>query len=188
MKLYFKIPFIKKIFGVYLNFKVHIKNLEKGDLIGVCNKFQNKFVVFLDYDYDEINSIVEEIKYLQEKYFLGTAHFFKTAKGYHVIIPDLLTYKEFVTVLEESNCDYHYKMISQFNDNRLWVLRTSDKPNNKVTYHCSLWNQQTRYVSKPHVKYLRIMGVPENQLKNTENYLQPKEEVNPKLLMVRYKG
>lgn len=181
LRLRFKIP----KWWIGLQFTIAAKKREGVRTIGVCNKVGNRYVPFLDYDYDNKLSIFGELRSLQENNILGNAYIFKTKHGYHVIFLDLLTYDEWLHLLDQTSCDQYYKEVPQMNDSRMWVLRLSQKNDNKITFETVLWNQQVRAVSGPHQALLRERGVPLEVLKKNKPYI---EEDDKKLIYARYEA
>lgn len=162
----FKIP--RYWVGIY--FKLALKKREGVVVRGVTNKVGHRYVVFLDYDYDEPHSIEGEVRSLQEEWGLGNAYLFKTNKGYHVIFLDLLSYGEFKEILNASSCDDAYKQVPQQNNARAWVLRLTDKKNNIITYQKTIHSKQERMISEPHARLLIMRGVPREHVAEAEDY------------------
>jgi len=142
---------------------------------GVTNKVGHRYVVFLDYDYDEKHSIYSEVSSLQAEWGLGNAYLFKTSKGYHVIFLDLLSYGEFKAILNASSCDDAYKQVPQQNNARAWVLRITDKKDNIITYEDVITAPQVRPVSEPHARLLIMRGVPEGIVNEHEEFEEGKQ-------------
>lgn len=155
-RLRFKIPG----WLVGLQVKLYFKKREGTPVIGICNKIGHRYVPFFDYDIDNKLALFQEIRSLQEKHFLGNAYFFKTRRGYHVIFLDLLTYDEWLYLLNDSTCDQYYKEVPQMNNTKMWVLRITPKKNNEPVFETVLYNQQVRPVSAPHKQLLKERGVP----------------------------
>lgn len=172
LKYRFKIP--RYWCGIY--FKIAFKKREGTKVIGITNKVGHRYVIFLDYDYDEINSITQEIQSLQEKYALGNAYLFKTKKGYHVIFLDIVNYNELRTIINDTSCDDAYKTIPQHNNARTWVLRITEKHDNRIDYERVIEAQQYRPTSEPHTRLLRIRGVPEKTLRKNIPYEEGREQ------------
>ncbi len=154
MKIQFRIP------GYWVAFQVSLKKREGKIVAGICNKLGHQYLVFLDYDYDNIKSIRQEIMSLQNEYTLGNAYLFKTTAGYHVYFMDLMNYDEFVEILDASSCDKYYKSVPKKNNIRTWILRTTSKGSNKITFEGVIENKHMRPLSRPHLEYILIRGVP----------------------------
>ena len=184
MRFRFYLPLGKHLLGI--NFRMNLKKREGSDVVAIANKCGHRYCLFLDYDYNEEQSVYQDLLGLQDQYQLGNAHVFTTKKGFHAIFIDLLTYEELKEVLDASSCDEHYKYVSRRNNNRTWVLRITDKKKgNKVEYKETLFAPQYRRMSYPHMKYLRAQGVPMEYFADRENFLDCK---NNELLFVKYKA
>lgn len=184
MKFRFYLPIGKHLLGV--NFRMSLKKREGSDVVAIANKCGHRYVLFLDYDYTEQETVYEDITGLQEQYQLGNAYIFTTKKGFHAIFTDLMTYDELKEVLKASSCDEHYKYVSTRNNNRTWVLRITDKKHgNKVEYKETLYAPQYRRMSYPHMKYLLAQGVPKTDFAHSENFLDCKDR---NLLFVKYRA
>lgn len=156
---------IKKVFripgyflGIY--FKIGLKKREGTRVIGITNKVGSSYVLFLDYDIDDIMMIIDEVRTLQKKHRLSTAYFFKTGGGFHVIIPDLLNYQKLITILTEATIEYAYLDVPRNNKKKVWVLRLTDKKDNKIIYYGQLWHDSTRKTSNPHLRLLMKKKIP----------------------------
>jgi len=156
---------IKKVFrvpgyflGIY--FKIGLKKREGTRVIGVTNKVGNNYVLFLDYEIDDIMMITDGIKALQKKHRLSTAYLFKTRRGFHVIIPDLLTYNELTNILSQATIEYAYLDVPRNNKKKVWVLRLTDKKDNKIIFYEQLYNECTRTTSYPHLRLLMKKKIP----------------------------
>jgi hypothetical protein len=184
MRFRWYIPFGKHLIGI--NFRMSLKKREGSEVVAIANKMGHRYCVFLDYDYNEQETVYEDITGLQEHYQLGNAYVFTTKKGFHAIFIDLLSYEELKTVMDASSCDEHYKYVSRRNNNRTWVLRISDKKGgNKVEFKEVLEAPQYRQISYPHKKYLQAQGVPMEYFEGMENFLEGKDR---KILFVKYKA
>ena len=155
---------IKKVFripgyflGVY--FKIGLKRREGTKVLGVTNKIGSDYVLFLDYDINDILMLEDEIKSLQRKNDLSTAYIFETGRGFHVIIPDLLTYQEVKHIMSQATIEYAYFNVPQNNKKKVWVLRLTDKKNSKITFYGKIYNESMRKTSYPHLKLLMDRGI-----------------------------
>lgn len=180
-KLRFRIP--RWWVGVQL--KIAFKKREGVPVVGICNKVGHRYVPFFDYDFDNKLAIFQEIRSLQEKHFLGNAYFFKTKAGYHVIFLDLMTYDEWLYLLNDSTCDKYYKEVPQMNNSKMWVLRVTPKKNNNPEFETVLYNQQIRPVSTPHRRILEERGVPNSILQKNILF---EEETEKTITYARYEA
>lgn len=162
----------KKIFKLpnyYIGIRISFKKRERTKSIGITNKIGRHYVLFLDYDINDYKLIVEEIESLQKDYKLGNAYVFITKKGFHIIIPDLLTYQEHKKIIESTSVEYAYKKVPQQNNKKVWVLRITPKKNNNniEPYMIIKSKYNKRKKSKPHTNYLIKKGF---KIKNNNNF------------------
>ena len=152
-----------------VNIKIGLKKREGTRVIGVTNKVGHEYVIFLDYDINDRLMIDDEIRALQKKHSLSTAYLFKTLKGYHVIIPDCLTYQEIKKVLSDATIEDAYYRVPQKNHKKVWVLRLTKKKNNLITYDGMISHNSTRKTSSPHITLLISRGasIDKKQLLNS---------------------
>lgn len=181
LRLRFKIPG----WWVGLQVTAAMKKREGKKVMGICNKVGHRYVLFLDYDYDNKLSIYREVRSLQEKFMLGNAYIFKTRNGYHVIFLDLLSYEEFIFILHQSSCDRHYIEVPQMNDSRLWVLRLTPKKDGEPCLENVLYNEQVRAVSNPHAKLLEERGVPPSIINKLSPHMEEEEQT---IIYARYEA
>ena len=184
MKIY--LPFFKRYIGIYINCKIRFKKRGGNQVLGVSNKVDNRYCVFLDYDIPEETTVMKDLKGLQKNFGLGNCYVFKTGAGFHGIFTDLVTYQELQKIMGSSSCDKHYKYVSTLNDNRQWVLRVSEKKKgNKVIFYKVLPSFHERPLSYPHARYLLSQGVPEEYIQPLSAFYECEKE---KLIMVKYKA
>ena len=114
------------------------------------------FVPFFDYDRCELKSVLEDARYLQQKFNLGTMVVAvctdrKTPVGtrignYHLIGFTRLELNELVEVLALSRCDRKYKEFGLTTPQRCWVLRIGSK-----------FGILSKKVHRPAMKLLRVL-------------------------------
>lgn len=179
----FYIPIGKHVLGINFHLNWSFRKQEGYEAVGIGNKMDHRYCVFLDYDYNELTTLTSEIKGLQKNYNLGNAYLFSTGKGFHVIFLDLVTYQELKVIMNASTCDYHYKVIGRKNCKRQWVLRFTDKGKNKITFHSIIKSQSDRMQSFPHSNYLIAQGVPIKEINKQDLYYEGRDMP---LTFVRY--
>ena len=111
---------------------------------GLTNKLEdNYFVLFLDYDLVEYKVVLDDIKFLQTNYDIGTAliRFNKNYEkqntfvgNFHVIFFTKFLYPDIVKLINLTRCDSQFKRGSKYQQ-RCWVLRLGKKKsaNNEIT-------------------------------------------------------
>lgn len=164
---------IKKTFKIphyYIGIKIAFKKREGTKVIGITNKIGRHYVLFLDYDINDYKLIEEEIETIQKDYKLGDAYIFRTKRGFHVIIPNLLTYQEHKKIIENTSVEYAYKSIPQKNNKKVWVLRITPKKNNEIIPYMIIHNKSNKKISAPHIKYLKNRGF-KNIKENNKYYI-----------------
>ena len=124
---------------------------------GMTNVTEDRmFVPFFDYDRTELNVVIEDARYLQSRFDLGTMVIAvctdrRTPVGvrignYHLIGFTRLELNELRDVLAASRCDAKYKEYGLTTPQRCWVLRISSKI-----------SIGTKLVHRPAMKLLRVM-------------------------------
>jgi hypothetical protein len=162
----FKIP--RYYLGIRV--KVAFKKRVGEKVVGVTNKAGRYFVVTLDYDIADEHIVRADVIALQHEFGLGDAFLFKTGGGFHVLILDLLTWEEWLTVLDAANCDEDFKAVPLTNKRRVWVMRLTAKGENKVTYIGVLKGERANPVSYPHLQMLYRRGIPSKDLEGLNIY------------------
>lgn len=103
----------------------------RAKTIGVKNVCQDsRRVIFLDYDDHLLEFLEDEIKYLQERFYLSDFYIFKSGSkhnGFHAICIDKVSFKENMRIVDETSCDSHYKAMSIRGDHHTCVLRILKK-------------------------------------------------------------
>ena len=154
--------------GVQL--KIALKPREGTPVVGIYNKIGHRYIPFFDYDdIQDKNLLYEEIRSLQEAYNLGNAYLFKTGKGYHVIMTDLLDYDEWKEIISASSCDSSYKSVPQTNGQKAWVLRISEKKKSSITFVNVLYNKTERWQSAEMIRFLKHLKVPNGAFAMVDN-------------------
>lgn len=180
----FYIPIGKHLLGI--NFRMSLKKCEGNETVGISNKVDHRYCVFLDYDISEKTTVIADLTGLQRRFDLGNCYLFTTKKGFHAIFIDLVTYEELKTILDASSCDEHYKYVSRKNNNRQWILRVNEKKGgNKVELHAVLKGYHERPLSFPHSNYLLAQGVQPEIINNLEPWFEGR---GAKLHFVRYRS
>ena len=180
------IPIGKHLLGINFSFRMSFKKRDGYDVLALSNKVDHRYCVFLDYDIIEETTITSDVKGLQKKFNLGNAYVFTTAKGFHVLFIDLVTYDELKVIMNSSSCDEHYKYVSRKNNNRQWVLRFTPKGSkNPVKFYKIMKGVQERPISYPHTNYLIAQGVPIGTFTTIDHFAECRDMP---LNLVRYKA
>ena len=186
-----------KLFDYNLWIRFH-KNFVTTRTLGIRNITQNGIfrVPFFDFDNILYVHLIQELKYLQQRYQLSDMYIFRASQkpnSYHVICLDKLSYKEWIEILNLSSCDQFYKTMPISNDFKTWVLRISKKADSlapklirilKSRYHWRIKNNAHYLFLKYHhnVKYKPFNLDQSYKLYTTEydtlNYITNKLEKN----------
>ena len=88
---------------------------------------QNLHMLFLDYDIDDLDKVLESVKELQSFWNLAEAYIFKTTHGFHVLFfYDIMPYERVKMIVDYARyVDPMFKAISRFYDHK--TLRASGK-------------------------------------------------------------
>lgn len=161
-----------------IQLKIALKPREGTPVVGIYNKIGHQYVPFFDYDdIKDKNLLYEEILSLQETYDLGNAYFFKTGKGYHVIMTDLLDYDEWLEIISSSSCDSAYKSVPQINGQKAWVLRITEKKKNNITFDNVLYRRSGRWQSAEMIRLLKHLKVPNGAFVMVDNTIDSGRKV-----------
>lgn len=93
-----------------------------------------RYVLFLDYDETPLEWIDEEIVLLQTLFRLGNAYVFATKHGFHVVFLEKHLLLDIIDMMKVTSCDAQYKDIPLYYGRRVWILRTTNKRNEKICY------------------------------------------------------
>ncbi len=108
---------------------------------GLTNRTpDNRFVVFLDFDTVEYNTVLEEISMLQRNFNAGTALVRTThlknykeqeVGSYHVFFFTKFSFPAVERLISLTRCDSAFKFCWKYNQQRVWVLRIGEKVSEK---------------------------------------------------------
>jgi len=163
-------------------FVLEWRNKRKKDIVGYTSRTQDgKHIIMMDYDFDKLEWIEDEIKALQEDFKLGNAYIFKSNKGYHVVIPDKVAYGELITILKNSSVDPNHYYVPKMYGTQLITLRVSEKDGKKPQFIKEIKSKynNNRKKSKAHIIFLNKIFNLNIPLENTDNYT--------KLIWAKYK-
>jgi hypothetical protein len=158
-----------------LSIAVAWKPCTGSKVVGVSNRIGARYCPFFDYDQDVPQLLIAEIRDLQDRFLLGDAFFFKTGRGYHVIIPELLPLFEWTEILKASTVEAAYAHLPQINKSRAWVLRVTPKGNNRCEYAGCVPGINGRETSRDMIQHLTLRGVPEEDLREAKHFMQEQE-------------
>jgi len=144
------------VFGRRVNLLAKIAKDRTEWVAGIGNRTEDgQYIVFLDYDGVPLDYIEDEIKFLQDNYYLSSAYIFFTGNGYHVIFLEKMSIGELLRIMDSSTCDKDYREVPLLNNRRIWVLRQTRKKNNGIKYLKEIRGvEYYRKRSKAHSLYL----------------------------------
>lgn len=123
------------ILGRTVNFLLRVAPEKTSFHYGIGNRTKDgQYLVFLDYDDTPLEWIQEEIRLLQRNTDLGTAYMFKTKNGHHVMFLEKFLLDELLFILGMTSIDKRYMKVPMMYGRKIWVLRQTDKKQEKVTY------------------------------------------------------
>ena len=98
-------------------------------VIGFSNATDDgKAILTIDYDNTDIDIVLQDYDFIQEKFNLPQAYLFKTKENnYHVICLKKMLSSEVAEILRFTHCDENYKTFPCRNPFKSWVLRISTK-------------------------------------------------------------
>lgn len=99
-------------------------------VLGYSSRTLNgRYVLFMDYDNLELPTVVEELKYLQNKFKLSEFYVFSTGRegAYHAVCLDVMPMQEAYEILKQSSCDLSFIHAIKNLEYREWVLRIGTK-------------------------------------------------------------
>jgi hypothetical protein len=167
------------------NFQTKLfKNYNLAHTIGVRNNVGAFRLIFIDWDCSVLDFVIDEVKYLQERFCLSDFYIFQSSQksdGFHGICLDKLLYREFVEAMEYTSSDEYYKSMPQKNDANAWVLRALSKAGSQKPVLIRIVKSKHNLRQKSLAHYLYLLynyGIKRKSLKNLDN--------NTKLYLVKY--
>lgn len=145
-------------FGKDFYLKLSIINHRGAWLWGVGNRcIDGQYVLFLDYDGTPYDWIVEEIKLLQDTFYLKNFYLFKTKRGFHVINLQKHSLKELIDILNYTSADEGFRAAPLQYGRKIWTLRGMNKPDEEITYIGQISREEKSFseCSLPHRMYLQ---------------------------------
>lgn len=151
------------VFGHTVNLLFRVTREKTAMMYGVGNRCSDgQYVLFLDYDDTPAEWIYEEIELLQKTHdCLGDAFVFKTKNGYHVVFLEKLSLGTIIKLMDITSCDKDYKNVPMNYGRKIWVLRSSPKKGEEITYEGAVRRKHGvchRERSRAHMLYLSSIG------------------------------
>lgn len=154
------------------------KTFDVEHTIGIRNNTEDgKRLLFLDYENILFSEhLLPELLWLQLTYKLSNFYVFESSQkfgNYHVICLDKLKAREWMEIIEQTNCDSNYKRVPVFIDNKAWVLRFVPKRKSKMPKHILTLKSkyQKREKSNAHALFLsKWYDIDLQNIKNLDAY------------------
>lgn len=162
--LRFKIPIINKIFRTYSI----IYNPPNTWVMGYSARcMDSRFILFMDYDSMPYNDLVEELRFIQNKYKTSDFIIFKLDRddSWHVINLDKRSMLETYTILKDTSVDFAFTNSIKNLQTRAWVLRWGNKGKRKAPQYFATLNSKHNQneQSNGHKLFLQKLGAPINE-------------------------
>lgn len=126
---------------------------------------QGRYVLFHDFDKNDFESIVEELKYLQKKFKLSTYYIFELDRkdSFHAVCLDTFTLCEAYEIQKQTSADQAFVHSIKNLQTREWILRLGAKGKRAPTkFKCAV---QSKFIDKhikssAHSDFLIKFGIP----------------------------
>lgn len=132
------------LFGRTLIFQFHVIKTPKDRTWGKSSRIRNTMnhVLFIDYDYIDERTMVDEVQALQTEFEFGNVAVFQTkfkssedehpAGGFHCVCVDYFTLNEVKRIVMSSSCDLGFVIAPRYDRFRNWVLRDTVKGSREI--------------------------------------------------------
>lgn len=130
-KKQFKI--LNRIYGIAFMFRS--RKFKGDEVYGFANNTADgKYVIFLDYDHKDLNSIKFLMRDIQDSFTLSNIYIFETANGYHCICFDKVNIDQYLAILNISHCCEKFRKTPLLFGHNQWTLRLSEKDGEKPKF------------------------------------------------------
>ena len=154
--LRFKIPFVSKTFRVHSL----IYNTPDKWVHGYSSRTEKgRYVLFHDYDSLDLEGVLQDLRFLQEKFKLSDYYVFKTDRedSFHAVCLDTFNLNEAYEIQTHSSCDMAFiKSISRLKTKE-WILRIGEKGNRSPPEFLKVLRSKhdNKIKSSAHAKFLK---------------------------------
>lgn len=166
-KTTFRVPIINYSIGLRLslfkgiNASILIVKTPSKKTLGITSYCKDsKHVLFFDFDGNDLNEIVFQLKKIQEYYLLSDFYLFENDKknSYHAICLDKFGLYEAIEIIIQTSADYGFKRAPLRYALKKWVLRCEEKGSRAKPKHLfSLKTNNNRYEkSNAHRLFLKM--------------------------------
>lgn len=183
-KTMFEIPIIKHSVGIVattrkgFSFKLLIVKTPNAKTLGMTSYCKNgHHVLFFDFDGNNLNEVVFQLRILQAEYGLSQFYLFEndTENSFHAVCLDKLPLSEAIEIIHQTTADASFKYAPLRYAMKKWVLRVDSKgEREKPKYLFQLVPLDTgeRNKSNPHRMFLNLnykMKIKKDRLFDNEN-------------------
>jgi len=127
------------LFNKRIGLSAYARDVRHKYVSGYCNRtIDGLYIITLDYDDMDLDTVQGELNRLQEDHALGDFYIFKSGGGYHGVCLDKVNFKELLLIMENSSIDINYMKVPLYSGKKLWVLRLTDKDNKSIEYVCKI--------------------------------------------------
>lgn len=155
-----KIPFFARIFRAYFQFYRAPTAWVHGYS---ARTEQGKSVLFMDYDNLDLKSVLQELRFLQQKHSLSDFYVFELDRtdSFHAVCLDTMPLSEVHKILTASSCDAAFINSVRLLRSREWVLRFDKKANRAApSFICKVRAKGCRIKSSAHALFLKQLNAP----------------------------
>jgi hypothetical protein len=150
-----KIPFVNKTFRHH----TILYNSPDAWVHGYSSRTeQGKYVLFHDYDNLDLNSIAQELRFLQKKYKLSAYYVFKLDRenSFHAVCLDTFPISKCYEIQKSTSCDLAFIHSIKNLQTKEWILRIGKKGSrNMPKFYCELPSKNDLHVkSTGHKEFL----------------------------------
>lgn len=158
----FKIPFVSKSLMFNLNFY----STPETWVYGYSSRTETgRYVLFHDYDYLDLDAVIEELKWLQKKFNLSDYYVFCSPDkkdSFHAVCLDTFSLSKAYSIQKQTSCDSAFIHAVKYLASKEWILRLSKKGSRPSPAFVKIIgsDHQTRTKSLAHAEFLKKMGIP----------------------------
>ena len=152
-------------------FRFQSYNLPKAWVYGISSRTRKgKYVLFHDYDDLSLPDVLEDLKFLQERFKLSNYYVFQIpdkSNSFHAICLDTFTISEAFEIQKSSCCDLAFINSIKFLKSKEWILRVGKKGNRAEPEFVKILESKfnKRVKSTAHKDYLRKIGISKEYFK-----------------------
>lgn len=144
----------KRLLNIQIDFLFRVSYAKKGWAIGtysICK--DGRHIIYLDYDNFRFEWLIEELKFLRDKYKLSDFYIFRSSGNagkykHHAVCFDKVTAKIYNNIVQDTNSDMLFKNNGMFDLENARVLRFSGKVNSNIAMPYLYGTLRSKYHKK----------------------------------------